>query len=297
LRGGAFVTGAAVGLVLLSAVAHASWNFLTKRAQRPEVFTWWLAAAGNLVTLPLAIFLLATRPPTLEGWGFVFVTWFLHVGYYAALSRGYREGDLSLVYPLARGSGLLLVALSGAWILGESVSWTAAFGIAAVVVGVLALSWTSVLGGALRQPLRLLGDPGVRYALLTGVMIAAYSTVDKRGVEHVTPLLYSMLLTTSGWVGLYPVISRRHAPAAFVEEFCAAPWAILAAGVLQIAAYSLVLAAFQVSRVSYVGPFREIGLVFGAVLGAALLAEPFARLRIAGAATIAAGAIIIALAP
>ncbi len=291
------MTGAAIALVLLSAVAHASWNFLTKRAREPEVFTWWLAAAGNLVTLPLAIYLLATRPPTLEGWAFLFVTWFLHVSYYAALSRGYREGDLSLVYPVARGSGLLLVALAGAMILGETVSWQAALGIGVIASGVVALSWTSLLGGALRHPFALLAAPGVRFALLTGVMIAAYSIVDKRGVAHVTPLLYSMLLTTSGWVGLYPLIARRHPRSAFVREFRAAPWSILAAGVLQIAAYSLVLAAFQVARVSYVGPFREVGLVFGALLGAYVLVEPFARVRILGAATIAVGAIVIAFAP
>ncbi len=154
-----------------------------------------------------------------------------------------------------------------------------------------------MLGSALRHPSRLLAAPGVGYALLTGVMIAAYSTVDKRGVEHVTPLLYSMLLTTSGWLGLYPLIRGRHPRSAFVEELRAAPWSILAAGVLQIAAYTLVLAAFQVSRVSYIGPFREVGLVFGALLGAIVLAEPFARLRLAGAATIAAGAVLIALAP
>jgi drug/metabolite transporter (DMT)-like permease len=287
------MTGAAVLLVLVSALAHAGWNFLAKRAGRPEVFTWWMAATANVLLLPLALAVLVVDSPEPRGWLFVAGTWCVHLIYFLALGRGYRDADLSLVYPFARGTGILLVPVAGVVLLGESVSLGAGLGIALVLAGVLRVGFAGQDGG-LASALR---SRGLAYALLTGLAITAYSTIDARGVQYVNPLLYMYLLTTSATIGLRPIIARDHPQEAFTNEWRINRWEIVIGGLLQFAAYALVLAALRLSPVSYVAPFREVALVAGVILGIVVLREPGARPRLLGAAIISAGAITIALAP
>lgn len=291
------MTGATIAFVLLSALAHASWNFLIKRAGDTEVFTWWMAVSANVILLPLAVILFWFNPPEPEGWIFIAATWVLHLGYFITLSRAYRDGDLSLVYPVARGSGLLLIPVSGVLLLNESMSTLAVLGVAGVAVGIFTLSWWGRFRSLASDPFSALRSPGMTYALLTGLLIAAYSTVDKRGVGHVTPLLYMFFMTTSATFGLLPVIARGRARSAFTAEWRNNAPAIVAGGLLQFAAYGLILTALQASRVSYVGPFREVGLLVGVALGVFVLKEPFPGGRIFGAALIGAGATAIAIAP
>ena len=103
------MTGAAIILVLISAVAHATWNLLAKRATRPEVFTWWMTAAGSTIFLPVAIYYFVTDPPNAAGWGYIAATVALHTAYFFSLGRAYKHSDLSLVYPIARGLGIALI--------------------------------------------------------------------------------------------------------------------------------------------------------------------------------------------
>ena len=147
------------------------------------------------------------------------------------------------------------------------------------------------------KPRSLLADRSVLFAVLTGIFIAAYSTLDKRGVEHVEPVLYMFTLTVGGSVGILMLIGRNYARADFAAEI-RKHWKIgIAGGVLQFAAYALVLSAFRLSPVSYVGPFRELGIVFGVVMAAVVLRESITRNRAIGAVAIGAGAIFVAVAP
>jgi drug/metabolite transporter (DMT)-like permease len=316
------MTGAAVLLVVLSAFAHSFWNYLTKRARNPEVFTWGAALSANVLLLPVAVYLAVRYPPEPIGWAFVAATWCFHVVYFTALSRAYRHADLSLVYPLARGTGLLLIPLLGVLVLGESMSALAIVGVALIAAGVFAVSFgaagfrrtptgetgatAAASAGRVSSPsarARLsaaaawLRQPGVVYAVATGLAISGYSLIDKRGVAYVTPLLYAYLLTSAGTLGM-PVVLRRVFTRADVTAEWRLNWRwIVATGLLQVGAYGLVLTALQVSRVSYVAPFREIGIVIGVLMGAFLLDEPFKRGRALGATLIVGGATAIALAP
>lgn len=291
------MTGIAILLVLLSAVAHASWNYLTKRASQPAVFTWWMAVTSNLITAPLAVALFVVYTPGPVGWLFIGATWVLHVAYFFTLSRAYTLTDLSLAYPIARGLGLMLIPMLGVFWLNETMSPPAALGVAAILVGIFTLTWWGRVREFLGQPGRLLRDVGVRYAVATGAIIGVYSAVDKQGVQHVTPLLYMFFIVSSGTIGMLPVVWRRHGTEAFSAEWRAHRPSIVVGGLLQFAAYGLVLTALEVSRVSYVGPFRELGIVFGVLLGTVILREPFPRGRVLGAMLIAMGATAIALAP
>jgi drug/metabolite transporter (DMT)-like permease len=128
-------------------------------------------------------------------------------------------------------------------------------------------------------------------------VIAVYSAVDKRGVSHVTPFLYMYFVSAAGSLGMFPFVWRAFKRADLAREWRSHRVSIVAGGLLQYAAYGLVLSAFEIARVSYVGPFREIGIVVGVLLGAIVLRERFGRGRVLGAVIVALGAALVALAP
>lgn len=297
------MTGLAVVLVLVSAFAHASWNLMVRRSDTPELTNWMMATSGAILASPLALYLFFTSPPDSTGWLFIAGTVALHIAYFFTLGRAYKHGDLSLVYPVARGLGLVLIPIIGVTVLAESVSVYAALGIALIFVGVVAVGVSS--GGSspriglkiLLNPRTLLADRGVMFAALTGIFIAAYSTLDKRGVEHVEPIFYMFMLTLGGSLGILPLIGRSYARSDFTAVI-RNHWKIgVAGGVLQFAAYTLVLSAFRLSPVSYIGPFRELGIVFGVVLAVLVLKESVTLNRAIGAGAIGVGAIVVAIAP
>ena len=137
------MTGLAVVLVLVSAFAHASWNLLVRRSDSPELTNWMMLSSGTVLASPFAIFLLITRPPDPIGWLFVAGTSALHIAYFFTLGRAYKYGELSLVYPVARGLGLALIPIIGVTVLAETVSILAAIGITAIFFGVIAIGSSS----------------------------------------------------------------------------------------------------------------------------------------------------------
>lgn len=292
------MTGLAVVLVLISAFAHASWNMMVRRSDSPELTNWMMLSSGAVLASPFALFLLITRPPDPTGWLFVAGTVALHIAYFFTLGRAYEHGDLSLVYPVARGLGLALIPIIGVTVLAETVSVLAATGIALIFIGVVTVG--SSTGGGLKiwlKPRSMLSDRSVVFAVLTGVLIATYSTFDKRGVEHVEPIFYMFTLTLGSSLGILLLIGRNYAKQDFTAEF-RKHWKIgLAGGVLQFGAYALVLSAFRLSPVSYIGPFRELGIVFGVVMAVLVLKESVSLNRAIGAGAIGTGAIVVAIAP
>ena len=291
------MSGLALGLVLLSAVIHAGWNLLAKRGLNQEVFIWLAQVVTGVILLPLGLYLLSRYPIDATGWVFVAGTVLLHVFYFLFLGRGYARADLSVVYPIARGMGPAVVPVLGVLVLGESVSPPAAAGIAMVVVGIYTVYWWGSFGQILSNPLKLFREPGTRYALLTGVTIAIYSVWDKVGVSHVTPFLYMYLIVLGSALGAAPFLIMSHGTAVIKSEWRHHSTSIIATGVMAFMAYGLVLTAFQFSRVSYISPAREVGIVMGVLLGVLVLKEPFGRGRIIGSGMIATGLALIAVAP
>ncbi len=291
------MSGLALGLVLLSAVTHAGWNLLAKRGMNQEIFIWLAQVVTGVVLLPLGLFLLSRYPIDRTGSIFVAGTVLLHIFYFLFLGRGYAKADLSVVYPIARGMGPAVVPILGVLVLGESVSPLAAAGIATVVVGIYTVYWWGSFRLILSDPFKLFKEPGTRYALLTGATIAIYSVWDKVGVSHVTPFLYMYLIVLGSAIGSAPFLIRSHGTAALKTEWRRQSTSIIAVGVMAFVAYGLVLTAFQFSRVSYISPAREVGIVIGVLLGVLVLKEPFGRGRIIGSGLIALGLVLIAVAP
>ncbi|HEY7143445.1 MAG TPA: EamA family transporter [Streptosporangiaceae bacterium] len=289
---------AAIALILTAAIAHASWNLLSKQASALAAtsFIWLVAVAGSIGYAPVAAVALAAGHPrlTAASWTFLAGTGLLQCGYFLFLQRGYQAGDLSLVYPLGRGTGALLAALAGLALFGERPGPAGLAGIALIIGGVLVISIPAGRG----RPAAAAG-PGpavaVTFAAVTGMFIASYTLWDKYAVSDLrTPALLQ------GYAA-FPFMALAFAPLALrARPLTARVWRqyrpqVLGAAALAPLAYILVLIALSFSAVSAVAPAREVSVLFGVLLGGRLLGEGSLARRLAGAAAIVAGIVAVAI--
>ena len=284
---------AAIALVLAAAVAHASWNLFGKQAAETGAafFVWLLAVSAGIIYLPVVIVTVIITRPHLSGlnWLFLAGTGLLHGGYFLFLQLGYRIGDLSLAYPIGRGTGALLAAVAGIVLLGERPTLIGYAGILAIVTGVVVIGLperaiTSAAAGA------------IGFALVTGLFIGIYTIWDKYAVAtlHTGPAL-------QGYAG-FPLMAAVFTPFVLRDRATLAKvWhsfrpQVLGAAVLSPLAYMLVLLALSFTAVSAVAPAREVSVLFGVLLGGRLLGEGSLTRRLVAAAAIVAGIIAIAIA-
>ena len=280
---------AALLLVLGAAFCHSGWNLLVKSdARRLEIQSGALVV-GTLLCLPVVL-VYSLGEISAAAWTVILVSGVLETSYVFALTAAYGAGDLSLVYPVARGIAPVLVAPLAVAFLGERLSAQGLAGIALVVVGIF-LSHGAVGGAAaLRANRRALG-----WALLTGAFTCGYSLVNKVGVRLVPVPLYAFLVFFVDAVLIHLVRWVRGGGAPPVRR--EAPWGrIVVVGVLMMAAYLAVLGAMARAPVSYVVAGREVSIVVAAVLGAVVLGERHSAVRIVGAGVIFAGLCVMALA-
>jgi drug/metabolite transporter (DMT)-like permease len=287
------MTTTALALVIGAAVLHAAWNALAKRAQNPLVFLWSSVSVATLFLGPFAFWWLAAEGLPLAALPFVVATVILHALYFVALGRSYRSGEFSLVYPIARGLGVALVPILALPLFDERLSPLGTAGIALVVLGIVGLhlaprAWR-------RSAAQLTGvGPGTWWALLTGLIIAAYSVVDKAGVARLHPVPYIALLGLGSITLLLPAVLARRG--ALSHEWVVNWRAILVASTMNLTAYLLILFAFRLSKAGYVVAAREVSIVFSAIIGSLWLGEGQLGPRLAGAAVVLAGVACVALA-
>lgn len=276
-----------LALVLIAAVAHAWWNLLSKQAAEVEslVFIWLVAAAATVLWSPVAIgFMLVTGD--YPAWGVLAVAAVscgLHLGYFLMLQRGYRHGDLSVVYPTARGTGPMLASAAAVLFLHERPGLLGGLGIALVGLGVFLMS-----GGRAEWT-------GLRYGLLTGVFIAGYTLWDAQvvGAFAVAPVLLIFLGELGRTLVVTPALRGRRS--LVLPAWRAHRRQVLGAAVLMPLSYLLVLFAFTMAPVSVVAPAREVSVLVAVVLGGRLLAEDDLRKRLLAAGVILCGVAAIAL--
>lgn len=275
----------ALALVLLSACLHAGWNLLAKRLHGGFGVAWCYSFIGTLALTPLGLLWWRMAEPSLTPlhWGFLMGSAVLHVGYLVSLQKGYGLGDLSLVYPLARGTGPALATAMAVLFLGER---PGPFTVAGT--GLVALSAFGLAGRSFRVSPR-----AVRMGLLTGAFIACYTVWDATAVSRagLAPILYLWLADALRTLILTPFAWRR-------KEELRRAWregrgALIGVGILSPAAYLLVLEAFRLAPVSSVAPAREVSILIGAILGAGLLRETDAGRRLLSAAGMAVGVALL----
>lgn len=288
----------AFGLIVLAGLIHAGWNIVAKKAGGDARFAFFTAFIMMGLWAPLGWWVGREVVPiwsTLE-WALVGASGVLHVVYYVTLLRGYRKADLTVVYPLARGSGPLLSSLVAIVFLGERISALGVAGISGVVIGVFLIAGGPGLLRAARDPAaRQRVHTGLFYGALTGACIAAYTVVDGYAVRWVlmSPILVDYMGNFVRVALLAPVVLRDRATAWHLWQ---RQWrhALLVA-VFSPVAYVLVLYAMQQAPLSHVAPAREVSMLFAALLGGHLLGEGERVSRLLGAVCIAGGVVALGL--
>ena len=292
------MSATALGLVLVAALLHALWNVFAKRTGGDARFA--LIAALFLVVLwaPLGVWV---ARGVLGNWGAIELTVLLasaivHVVYFTTLLRGYRVSDLTVVYPVARGTGPLLASLGALLWLGETMSVVAAFGVAGVAIGVFFIAGGPGLWAKAHDPLqRRRVRFGLGWGAATGALIAGYTLIDGYAVKVL--LISPILVDYDGNLFRVPFLL----PAALRDlrgfgDVWRAQWrSALVVAVLGPLGYVLVLYAVRLAPLSHVAPAREVSMLFAALIGGRMLGEADRSLRLVGAACIAGGVGALAL--
>jgi drug/metabolite transporter (DMT)-like permease len=287
----------AFALVILAGLIHAIWNIAAKQAGGDARFACFTSLLLMIVWAPVGLYIGKDIVPTWgrNEWSFVAISGVLHVFYFVVLLRGYRKSDLTVVYPLARGSGPLMSSLAAILLLNEKISLLGMLGIVAVVGGVFLIAGGPKLFQAAHDPTqRKRVGKGIRYGLLTGVFIAAYSVLDGYAVKVLllSPILLDYFGNFVRIVFLLPTILRDR-PAAIGLWRTQWKYALVVAAISPVS-YVLVLYAMQVAPLSHVAPAREVSMLFAALIGGHLLREGDRVARLLGAACIGFGVLALA---
>jgi drug/metabolite transporter (DMT)-like permease len=278
-----------LALVVGAAFAHAGWNLLSKPALGGAAFVWLCAVAGTVLYLPVLGVALVDDPGPL-GWtavGLMAGSGMLHALYFVLLQRGYAVGDLSVVYPLARGTGPLLSATAAIAFLGERPSAVGIAGAALIVATVFSMIRRSDEPGSAGS-----GQATV-FALLTGAAIASYTLWDKHAVDAaaLSPIVYYWGTNLVNAALLTPIALRQRD--GLRQAWSSSRLRAAGVGLLSPLAYVLILYALARAPVSYVAPARESSIVVGTLLGALVLHEKDMGRRLVAAAAILVGVVVL----
>jgi drug/metabolite transporter (DMT)-like permease len=273
----------AAGLVLLAALFHASWNALVKTSGDRLAVLAMLNGVGSVIALTALPFV---QVPARESWAYLGASIVLHSGYYFFLIGAYRFGDLSHVYPLARGLSPLLVAGAAIPFAGELLPPAAFVGVLLACVGIVSLSFDGGL------PWRSDWRP-LAFALGTAGFIASYTVVDGLGVRAAG--------TVGGYIGwLFALDAIPIVLVAVVLRRRELRWTVrtewkkgVVGGMLALGAYGMVIWAMNLAAMAAVSALRETSVIFAALIGTLLLKERFGRLRISAAVLVAAGVVLM----
>ena len=273
---------AAFALAFSSAFAHALWNLLLARARDSEAATAVALIAGTIVFAPVAALTWDIDSAALP---YLAASATLEIAYFALLAAAYDRGELSLIYPIARGSAPVLVAIFSVVLLGVTLHALTVAGVLLVATGVLLVRGVA--------PLQAGDNRHVLFALSIGTTIAAYTLFDKAGLRHAKPFTYLELVVLPSAV-LYPLwIGRRKSLRAELRP------STLVAGVAMFGAFGLALAAIRLAPQAFVPAvqaLRETSVVIVVVAGALFLGERVSGTRLAGALVVAAGVVALAVA-
>jgi drug/metabolite transporter (DMT)-like permease len=288
------MTGSALGIVLVSAFLHAFWNYLAKKSRNKIAFIWWSILFSTIIFFPMFLYYWPAVTISSAGWRCIVATGILHAFYFWFIGTAYERGDLSLVYPLARGSGPLFVPILAVLLLNEQLSITGVLGITFVIVGIFSIHLRSFSVQSMLEPFFALRGGASLWALCTGATIAGYSLVDKIGVNIVHPPVYIYLMFVIALLLLSPYVFVKER-SDLKKEWNINKLQILIVGFLDLFTYLMILFALQISKVSYVAAVREVSIVFSALIGIMLLQEKNASQKLLGAVLISLGVVLIGL--
>lgn len=272
-------------VVLAAAGLHAAWNALVKQGGDPFLRLAVVILTGSAVCLPLLPFV---PPPPSAAWPWLLASVAIHIAYDTCLCLAYRNADLSLAYPVARGLAPPLVAVLGLLFAGETLSASGLAAVAVVSAGILLLVGAGRVARAQRRSLV--------WALLCGVTIALYTLCDGQGVRAAGEpwgyIVWLFALDGLPFGGAVLWLERRRLAGLATPGLAPA----MAGGLLSFTAYALVIWAMATTPMALVSALRETSVVLAAWIGTRHLGEPFGRRRVGAASLVAAGILLLKLA-
>jgi drug/metabolite transporter (DMT)-like permease len=295
-----------IALVAVSAVLHLAWNVRLKTAGDPLRTATIGLLASSFVIAPVAAiawWVSGARPLPPEGIALGLASGVVEAAYFIFLAGAYRRGDLSVVYPVARGTAPLLAVVIGVVVFGERLGPAGSIGVVCLIAGFLMLQrpWRAIAlarrgNGSGGRGLR---DSAILYALATGVMIATYTAIDRLGTRLIEPVPYAAILWVTGSLILVGWVALVEGGGLF-RDGPAASRAAVGGGLLTLGAYLCILVALSVAPLSGVAPLRESATVFAAAWGSVRMGEASdpreAARRIGASVLIVSGALLLAIA-
>jgi drug/metabolite transporter (DMT)-like permease len=279
----------AIAAVLLAALTHATWNLAAKRAAGSRHFVWLYSLGSVVIYAPAVAWVLISQQPQfrLAHWLALLMTGLLHMGYSLILQAGYRVSDLSLVYPLARGTGPLLSFFAATFLLHEPATIVSVLGVLLIVGGILMVS------GLTSEPHKA-PRAGIALGMLTGVFIAGYTINDGWAVKSLmlSPFIIDFTGNLLRLGMLAPMALKDRAVLMAEAKAYRAP--VLIVAVLGPLGYILVLYAMKHAPIGHVAPMRELATLIGTYFGARLLKEQVTPVRLTGALLIVSGVVALA---
>ncbi|GEN87742.1 DMT family transporter [Oceanobacillus sp. FSL W8-0428] len=281
----------ALSLVMTAAILHAIWNFLAKKSLGGTSFVWLYTFTSTVIYSPLVLGVILWTDVSI-GWvevGLIAASALLHLLYAVTLQKGYRIGDFSLIYPIARGIGPMLIAFAAFFILKEELNGLGKMGIFLIICSVF------IFTGGFRILRERTVLSSILYGLLIGCMIASYSLLDKYivSVSIIHPILLNYGTNLGVSLLLFPFAKKHWQDVRL--DWSSRKLETIGIGLFNPLAYILVLIAMVHAPVSYVAPVRELSILIGAVLGVVFLKESFGRQRIIAALVMVIGVIMVAV--
>jgi drug/metabolite transporter (DMT)-like permease len=279
-------------LILGSACLHVVVHVALKKARDRAAFVWWTLLWASVLYVPILVFFWQPIPPL--GLLLIGISSLFEASYFISIAKAYRGSDLSIVYPLARGTAPALLLIWSAAILREPLRPGGAAGIILIAAGLYLVNLPRL--GAWGEPLRALSRPGPRWALLAGLSTSIYTAIDKVGIGYVPPLLYTYIAVCITTLWVTPVTLREVGWSGIGQELRSSRLGTVLAGFFTLAAYAIILITMQLGTpASYAGAVREVSVVLGAAYGVLVLKEGGLRMRIVGAMLVAGGVAMVAL--
>lgn len=277
-------------LIIASGFILSVWNLVVKKASDPSVFFLGAVFFALALYTPAFVFLIAPglKPLSFEAAAATALAGLTEGIYFILLTFTYRRGDLSLVYPVSRGSAPLFILAGGVLLLAERVTALGYLGIGLIVAGIAAVAWP---GRGARVT-----AVAVALSISTGAAIAAHHVCYKWALGFISPYaaIYMAWSIATATLGVYCLVTRPFFAAA--RYLYGRIPAAVAVGVIAIVGFLCALVALDMTFVSYVGAARNVGMIFSVIFGAQLLGEGARWRRLAGAGAITAGVVLIALA-
>jgi uncharacterized membrane protein len=280
------LTSIAVSLVILSGLIHSIWNLFAKKSINKNVFLWFCQWVAIVIFLPFVLFeIKAIEFVPVTGWLFIIASMTLHGAYVLLLAKTYTIGDMSQVYPIMRGTSPLIVPIIGVLLLSEHLKFIGWIGIISIVAGIF------LVGDIKTRGHWSISNRAIILAFMVGVMITSYTVVDKAALQYIPAFTLNLASNIGNMLALTYITIRSKG----IKHEWKINWrTIILGGVLAPGGYILFLKALEMMPVSQLAPMREIGTVFGTLMGIFILKEPQGRNRIIAAILITVGIIMLA---